>query len=309
MKNILCLALSFFLFPTLSAQTKFEDFEHGRAQVNGVNIHYRIAGKGKSVLLIHGWPQHSLMWHKIAPKLVDAGYQVICPDLRGTGSSSLPQNGYDKKTMAEDIWQLTQELDLERFYVVGYDLGSGVAFNMAARHPGNIEKIVVMEFGLPGFGYEQIMAPTPEWDNGSNWHLGLFTLPDVAMMAFDGKERELLSWFFWHIAYDGSAVSQEHFNAYLRYLQRPGALRAGIMYYASVWQDSEDNTSIVEKNGKLKMPMLAVGGEASSGAYVSLLFQDVAENITTLVVPNAGHWLGDENPNFLADELAKFLRE
>lgn len=292
---------------TLFGQTSFDQFEHGRATVNGVNVHYRMAGKGKPVVLLHGWPQHSLMWHTVAPRLVDAGFQVIAPDMRGVGGSSLPDTGYDKKTMAEDIYQLIQQLKIRKVILAGYDLGSNVAYSLAAAHPELVEKIVVMEFGMPGFGYEQFMAPGPQWDNGSNWHLSLFTLPDIAVMAFQGKEQELLSWFFWHLSYNPTAVSSTHFDEYLRLLKRPGALRAGVMYYANVWKDAIHNRELAKT--KLKMPMLAVGGEASGGQWIAQLFQPLAENITPLVIPKAGHWLGDENPAFLANELIKFFKQ
>jgi len=163
----------------------------------------------------------------------------------------------------------------------------------------------VMEFGLPGFGYESYMAPSPDWDSGANWHLGLFTLPDVGVMAFRGRERELLSWFFWHLAHDGEAVSQAHFEAYVRALQRPGALRAGMNYYAAVWQDAEDNRALAET--PLEIPVLAIGGAMSAGPFVAQLFEPVASDVTGAVIPQAGHWLGDENPQALAEVLAEFF--
>ncbi|MBL7748394.1 MAG: alpha/beta hydrolase [Chitinophagaceae bacterium] len=307
MKQLIMILLVGLLHESLRSQTTFEQFEHGKANVNGISMHYRKAGTGKSVLLLHGWPQHSLMWHAVAPKLVDAGYQVIAPDMRGVGGSSIPDTGYDKKTMAEDVYQLLQQLKINKLIIAGYDLGSNVAYSLAAAHPEIVEKIVVMEFGMPGFGYEEFMAPNPQWDNSSNWHLSLFTLPDIAVMAFQGKEQELLSWFFWHLSYNASAVSATHFNEYLKLLKRPGALRAGVMYYANVWKDAKNNKELAKV--KLKMPMLAVGGEASGGQWISQLFQPLAEKITALVIPKAGHWLGDENPEFLANELINFFKK
>lgn len=284
---------------------KFEDFKHGKATVNGIQIHYRIAGKGQPLLLIHGWPQHSLMWHAIAPVLAES-FTVIAPDLRGAGGSSIPTKGYDKKTMSNDLYELVKLLDYEKLHVAGYDLGSGVAYSLAAQYPDLVEKLAVMEFGLPGFGYESIMAPTPEWTAGSNWHLGFFTVPQIAEFAFRGKERELLTWFFWHLSHNESAVSKDHFEEYVKQISKPGALRAGIEYYASVWEDKKNNEELAMQ--KLKIPLLAIGGESSSSQYVGLLFQPVAENVTTVVVPNAGHWLGDENPGFLAEQLLRFFK-
>jgi pimeloyl-ACP methyl ester carboxylesterase len=284
---------------------KFKDFKHGKANVNGIQIHYRIGGQGQPLLLIHGWPQHSLMWHTIAPLLAE-NFTVITPDLRGAGGSSIPTTGYDKMTMSNDMYELVKQLGYEKILLAGYDLGSGVAYSLAAQYPELVEKLVVMEFGLPGFGYESIMAPTPEWHAGSNWHLGFFTVPQVAEFAFSGKERELLTWFFWHLSHNESAVSNDHFEEYVKQVCKPGALRAGIEYYASVWVDKKNNEEL-GKN-KLTMPLLAVGGESSSSNYVGMLFQPVAENVTSLVVPEAGHWLGDENPLFLAGQLLNFFK-
>ena len=283
----------------------FNQFSHRRAQVNGIQLHYRIAGAGSPLVLLHGWPQHSLMWHTVAPILAEK-HTVITPDLRGAGGSSIPTSGYDKKTMAEDIYQLVGQLGYDKIMLAGYDLGSGVAYSLAAAHPSLVERLVVMEFGLPGFGYENLMTPSPEWHAGANWHLGFFTVPQVAEFAFRGRERELLSWFFWHLSHNDPAVSAEHFEEYVRQISKPGALRAGIEYYAAVWTDKANNE--VYGKQKLKMPLLAVGGESSSREYVGNLFQPVAEDVTSVVIPGAGHWLGDENPVALAGQLLAFFQ-
>ncbi len=295
-----------FAFAQDPAPQALEDFTTHRIETApGVNLFVRESGQGEALILLHGWPQHGLMWHTVAPKLAE-GFRVIVPDLRGAGNSSFPADGYDKVTMAADIVAVMDALDISTAKVAGYDLGSGVAYALAAGHRDRVSQLAVMEFGLAGFGYESFMVPTPQWTNGSNWHLGLFTVPDVAVMAFQGKERELLSWFFWHIAHDGEAVSPEHFEAYLRAIQRPGALRAGIMYYASVWQDAADNARLAKV--PLDVPVLGIGGAMSGGHYIEQLFRPVASNVTGAVIPKAGHWLGDENPEALAQVLADFFR-
>ncbi|MBW4642811.1 MAG: alpha/beta hydrolase [Goleter apudmare HA4340-LM2] len=283
----------------------FDQFQHQRAIVNGnINLHYRIGGTGEPVLLLHGWPQHSLMWHTVAPQLAEH-FTVITPDLRGAGGSAIPTAGYDKKTMATDIYQLIQQLELSQIYLCGYDLGAGVAYSLAASYPELFPKVVFMEFGLPGFGYETMMQPSPTWDAASNWHLAFFTVPQVAEFAFRGRERELLTWFFWHLSHNESAVSSTHFEEYVRQISKPGALRAGIEYYANVWQDAEDNKKLAQT--PLSMPVLAIGGESSGSHYIAQLFEPVAKNVQTAVVPGAGHWLGDENPQALTAILLEFL--
>lgn len=271
----------------------------------GLRMAYRSGGSGRPLVLLHGWPQHSQMWHAIAPILSDA-HRIIAPDLRGAGGTTI-KGPYDKATLARDVIALLDLLNIKRFDLVGYDLGAGVAYDLAARHPERVARLAVMEFGLPGFGYEHEMAAKPDWHAGSNWHLSFFTVPDVAEWAFRGRERELLGWFFSHIAANPAAVLPEHFELYVRQMQRPGALRAGIEYYASVWQDAESNRKLAER--KLTMPVLGVGGEASAAGWVAEGLNQVAEDVTSFIVPGAGHWLGDENPEALAAALLGFFAE
>lgn len=177
---------------------------------NGVRIKARIGGDGPAIVLLHGWPQHSLMWHTVAPILAKQ-FTVIAPDLRGAGGSSVPTSGYDKKTMANDIREVIDQIGLDQVMVAGYDLGSGVAYALAAGNRELVTKISVAEFGLPGFGYETMLTPTKDWNAGSNWHLGFFTVPQVAETFMRGRERELLAWFFWHLSNNEAAVSGRTF--------------------------------------------------------------------------------------------------
>lgn len=154
----------------------FDAFEHGRARVGEIDLHFRRAGSGPPVVLLHGWPQHSLMWHAIAPVLA------------------------------------------ERF-----------------------------------------------------------------------------------------TVSPEHFESYVHEVSKPGALRAGLEYYAAVWQDARDNAEI--KQTPLAMPALALGGEASSGPELDVIWSAVLADMRTTIIPKAGHWLGDENPAAVADTLTGFFGE
>jgi pimeloyl-ACP methyl ester carboxylesterase len=277
-----------------------------RAEVGqGITMAYRQLGSGDPVVLIHGWPQHSQMWHSIGPALAGQ-YRVIAPDLRGSGGTTI-KGPYDKAAMAADILRLMDVLEIGQARLVGYDLGAGVAYDLAARNPDRVTSLAFMEFGLPGFGYEYEMTAKPDWHPGSNWHLSFFTVPDVAEWAFRGKERQLLGWIFGHIAMNPGAVSAEDFELYVRLLERPGSLRAGIEYYASVWQDAVSNKALAER--RLAMPVLGVGGEASAAGWVAEGLKAVASDVRGSILPGAGHWLGDENPRAVVELLLEFFSE
>jgi haloacetate dehalogenase len=97
-----------------------DGFERRRATVNGTEIHFAIGGSGPPLLLLHGYPQTHVIWHRIAPRLA-ASHTVVCPDLRGYGDSDKPRDGYDKKTMARDMHEVMQALGHERYALVGHD--------------------------------------------------------------------------------------------------------------------------------------------------------------------------------------------
>lgn len=284
----------------------FSSFTHAKSGIGSRQLHYRIAGEGQPVVLLHGWPQHSLQWHTVAPRLAER-YQVIVPDLPGCGGSSIPTAGFDKKSIAAAVRELITELDVGPIKLVGYDHGAGVAYNYASAHRDEVSHLAFIEFVLPGCGYEKAMMPAPQWHTGSNWQLALFTVPDVAEFAFRGRERELLTWFFWHGSCNPSAISQAHLDEYVDQIAKPGALRAGIEYYASVWQDLEINAT--NMNTKLTMPTLGIGGRYNIGAMVGKAMTAVAENVTTAVVEDAGHWVSDENPEALSQILLNFFDE
>src|SRR5580765_3979801 len=117
------------------AQKRIED---RFAKVNGVRLHYLIAGKGDPVLLLHGYAQNSHMWRPLMVELAKS-HTVIAPDLRGFGQSSKPASGYEKKTMAQDVHALSKALGYQRTIVVGHDIGLMVAYAYAAQFPTEVE--------------------------------------------------------------------------------------------------------------------------------------------------------------------------
>jgi alpha-beta hydrolase superfamily lysophospholipase len=100
---------------------KIEEYSHHKTTVNGILMHYVIGGKGDPVVLLHGWPQTWYAWRHIIPELIANNYTVIAPDMRGLGDSEKPLTGYDKKTVAEDIYQLVKKLGYSKIYIVAHD--------------------------------------------------------------------------------------------------------------------------------------------------------------------------------------------
>ncbi|WP_394831496.1 alpha/beta hydrolase [Pendulispora rubella] len=273
---------------------------HHKTDVHGVRLHYVLAGRGEPVVLLHGFPQTWFEWRKIIPVLAER-FTVIAPDYRGAGHSSRPVSGYDKRTMAEDIRQLVRHLGFERATIIGHDIGLMVAYAYAAAYPEATSKLVVMDAPLPG---------TKVWDRLVHdprvWHFAFHGARDVAEMLVAGKEREYLTTFYDARIYDPSAFTREDIDEYVRSYAAPGAMRAGFEVYRAFPQDVVDNRASMR--APLEMPVLALGGaHSTSGPLLEEMMREVARDVTGAVVPHAAHWLPEENPAFVLEQLRAFL--
>jgi len=258
--------------------------KHGRAFVNGVRLHYSIAGEGEPLFLLHGVPKTSYHWRRVIP-LLTPYYTVIAPDLRGLGDSEHPQGGFDMKNMAEDIAQLATHLGYETFYLVGEDWGASTAYQVAAQYPERVKKLVYQEMILPGFGLEDYSFLTKE--NVSTyvwlWHINFYSVPDFPELLITGKERE-------------------YFSCY----SSPGGLRSMFAIYRATLEDADQNREAAKT--KLTMPVLAVGSEYFIGADNERQMREVAEDVRGVILP-WGHQLAEEDPEALAEAYLQFFKE
>ena len=274
---------------------------HGWTRAGDVNLHYIEAGQGDPLVLVHGFPQHSYMWQRIMPALAER-YRVVAIDQRGMGGSTITRDGYDKRSLAYDLAALCDALNLHQINLVGYDLGGGTAYAFASEWPARVRRLAVLEYAPPGYGYEYGMQPVRNWQS---WQLAFFTQPDVAVQFIQGRERELLSWYFWHWSHNPDAIGPEDFERYVRELQKPGALRAGFEHFAAVFDDTEQVRAYAKS--LLPMPVLALGGERGAASFGEQAFQRLATSVEGHVIAGAGHWLVDEQPELLTQHLMQFF--
>lgn len=260
-----------------------ETFAHHKASVNGVQLHYVIGGVGEALVLLHGWPVTWYEWHKVMPELAKH-YTAIAPDLRGTGDSEKPKNGYEKRNVAEDIHQLVRKLGYNQINLVGHDIGGMVAYAYAAAYPQEVRRLVLMECLLPGFGLEEAMDVA----RGGYWHFGFHMQPDIAELLVQGKEREYLATFHYKgLAYNPNAFSEEDINFYVRAYSAPGGLRGGFEHYRTLLQDGQQNRESAKT--KLTVPILTMGGEYNVSARLYQGVVEVASNVRNVIVPRCGH--------------------
>jgi pimeloyl-ACP methyl ester carboxylesterase len=280
---------------------------HGMADIEpGLRLHYVTAGDGpRTVVLLHGFPQTWWQWHHVIPPLVEAGFRVVAPDYRGAGQSWRPAGGYDKRTMAGDIRTLVRDhLGIgEPVAVVGHDIGLMVAYAYAQAYRNEVSHLVVVDAPLPGTAVFDRLRSDPRV-----WHFAFHGARDVAEMLVAGRERQYMQLFFNARIFDTSAITDEDFDIYVSAYSAPGAMRAGFEVYRAFDRDAADNREALERNGKLTVPVLAVGGTIStSGDVVEEMMREVAEDVTGVRVPRTAHWVPEENPEALSAALLDFL--
>ena len=211
--------------------TRATDIAHNYAEVGEVMLHYVTAGKGPPVVLLHGWPQTWYEWRHVIPALTK-DHTVIAPDMRGLGDSSRPLEGYDKKTVANDIWRLVSErLGLTSLFLVGHDWGGPTAFALAAAHPEAIRRLVIIDVVIPGDGGDFSQG-------GRRWHHQFHMTPDLPEALVQGRERLYLQWFYQTFAYKPGAISDADLDEFVRTYSQPGALRSGFNFYRALPQDA-----------------------------------------------------------------------
>src|SRR6266480_1171407 len=161
------------------------------AVVEGLKLHYLVAGNGPAVILLHGYTQTSRMWRPIIPLLTQR-FTVIAPDLPGIGDSSIPaDNEIGMIRAAQQIHDLMRSLKIDKARVVGHDIGLMVAYAYAAQFPNETEKLVVMDAFLPGVrGWERI------YNNPSIWHFRFNG--EYPEKLVQGRERTYFE-YFWNV--------------------------------------------------------------------------------------------------------------
>ena len=276
---------------------------HKQCMVNGFRMHYVVAGNGFPLVLLHGWPQSWYEWRKVIPALA-ARFTVIAPDLRGLGDSEKPMDGYDKRTLANDVRELVAQLGCREIGVVGHDWGGAVAFYLAYDNPSLVRRLLILDM-IPGlvraggaFPLDLALKINHVFFHGGN--------PDWAQMLvqqnIDAYLRRFLTTLDFN--YSPNVFSAADIAEYVRVNSIPGSLRAGFQWYATGLREDAEN--LANATEKLRMPLEVYGGDSFLGD-VRGYWREVAENVGGGVVPECGHFIPEEQPQFVIDRTLEFF--
>ncbi|MFI9457167.1 alpha/beta fold hydrolase [Amycolatopsis sp. NPDC052450] len=276
-------------------------FESSHADVNGVRLHYVAGGSGSPVVLLPGWPQTWWAFHKVMPALA-ANHRVIAVDLRGMGGSSKPQAGYDKETMAADIYALLAKLGYAKADIVGHDIGAMVAHSYGIKYPQAVGKLALMDVVAPDKSLYQLPLLPSGPGQFSPWWWTFNQLQGLPEQLVSGRSRYLVDAMIDQLSVAPSSVSDFDRNVYARAYHTREAVRAGNGWYRTLNQDIAAGSSY----GKLTMPVLGLAGEFNY-QYFTQVMPAKAADPQVVKIAGAGHYLSEEQPAQVIGALQKFL--
>jgi haloacetate dehalogenase len=292
----------------------FPGFEARRIDTGEADIFLRIGGHGPPLLLIHGYPQSHVMWHRVAPALARQ-FTLVIPDLRGYGDSSVPASdpehaAYSKRAMARDMVAVMGALGHERFHLAGHDRGGRVAYRLALDHPQRVERLAVLDIvpthamwhgftvGMAMKVYHWLFLAQPE------------PLPEmlISKSAAEYLEYTIASWTG---AKSLSVFDPRALDHYRAFFSKPARIHACCEdYRAGQTYDLAADEADVAAGKRIAAPLLALWGAAGIPGETSGpldIWRNWAEDVTGVAI-QSGHFICEENPEATAEAMIAFFK-
>jgi len=298
----------------MSERLTITGFVGGSAKINGVALHYRRGGRagGPPVILWHGFLGTGYTWHKVAPALGKAGFDVLIPDMRGYGDSDKPAGvaGYDALALSEECRALAKQLNFGQrrpILQVGHDMGAHPALLWTANHPSEVSGLVYAEVPVMLSSImSNLISYSPEaMRQGSLWWWVLALAPDVPERLIVGRERAFLTWFYERYTATPGAIDNATVDEYLRtFSGREGVLGAMGVYRAAFTTIGQ--TEPLTRN-KIQTPAVAMGGALSLGGFIGPMLEQVASNVSVRDVPQCGHFIPEEAPEVIVEQVLTMI--
>ncbi|MEU8060502.1 alpha/beta fold hydrolase [Microbispora bryophytorum] len=282
----------------------WKTFTSRYVDVDGLRLHAVTGGDGPPVLFIGGWPQTWYAWRNVLPAFT-RDFSVVAIDPRGVGLSAKPASGYDSGALANDSVKLMRALGHERFALVTHDVGAWTGYALASDHPTAVDRFVAMETITPGLTEPGALL-IPGQLNNLLWHFPFNRVDGINEQLVRGREDLYFRYQFASKGTTPTSMPPVAVQVYVDALKSsPQALRSSFEFYRAIDKIIAQNTE--RKKTKLRMPVLAVAGERAVGTGVETEMRAVATNVSSVIIPGAGHFLMDENPDQVIAALKPFL--
>jgi pimeloyl-ACP methyl ester carboxylesterase len=280
------------------------EFTPGSAPVDAKSEAKKIAfdriGNGEKVLLISGFPQTRLSWNRLVP-LLSQKFQTIPADLPSFGESGILSAPATTENVARVFHEFAAANLGTPLHVVAHDFGAWCAYSWALLSPDDFKSLTLIEAGIPGITLTNDVELS---DYKRKWNFIFQMLPDLPAELTKGKEGIYVGWWFKNKVYKPGAIPPRDVAAYAQAYAREGRMDAAFDYCRRILEDMEFNKR--QFKSKLSIRLLAVGGQYSIPNMGQAL-QPYFENVTSVVIPDSGHFVPEEQPAALYKALIGFL--
>jgi pimeloyl-ACP methyl ester carboxylesterase len=281
---------------------------HRYAHLDDVRLHYVEAGSGPLVVLLHGFPDFWYSWRYQLPALVEAGFRVVAPDMRGYNLSDKPPGvrAYRPELLARDVQQLIRSRGEERAVVVGHDWGAAVAWLVAMRHPEVVERLAILNVPHPERFMRGLFTPRQLL---KSWYVFFFQLPRLPEASLRAGKFAVLRRTFRTDPTRAGAFTDQDIRRYVEALARPGALTAAINYYRALFR--RDPRRARADLRRIEAPVLIIWGERDRylGAELAEPSPELVPNARVERLPDASHWVHMDRPERVNALLLDFLAD
>ncbi|MFB6677951.1 alpha/beta fold hydrolase [Streptomyces sp. NPDC056390] len=281
-------------------------FTHRWVDADGVRLHAVEGGQptGPTIVLLAGFPQTWWAWRKVMPTLAGR-FHVIAIDLPGQGHSERPERSYDTHTVAAHVHAAVKALGVSTYWLAAHDIGAWVAFSLALKFESQLRGVALLDAGIPGITLPEAIPTDPEraW---KTWHFAFHLVPDLPETLLAGRERDYVGWFLKVKALLPDTFEDAELDHYAAAVAVEGGLRACLAYYRDAAESARKNHEALKRQ-HLTVPMLGISSSHGSIPDMAASLSPWADDTTGVVVPGAGHFIPDEQPEAVAAALANFI--
>jgi pimeloyl-ACP methyl ester carboxylesterase len=270
------------------------------APAEAKKIAFEKIGNGENLLLISGFPQTRRSWNRLIP-LLSQKFQTVPADLPSFGDSGILSAQASTENVARVFHEFVGANLGAPLHVVAHDFGAWVAYTWALLFPGDFKSLTLMDAGIPGVTLTNDLQVS---DYKRKWQFIFQMLPELPAEMTKGKEDVYVGWWYKNKVHNPGAVPASDVAAYVQAYAREGRMDAAFDYCRNILVDMEFNKR--QFKAKLPIRLLAVGGQHSIPTMGDSL-RPYFENVTSVVIPDSGHFIPEEQPEMLAKALVSFL--
>jgi pimeloyl-ACP methyl ester carboxylesterase len=285
---------------------------------NGIELHVLDEGEGQLVILCHGFPELAFSWRHQVPALTQAGFRVVAPDLRGFGRSSTPASAgsYDVISLCGDLCGLLDALGEDSAIFVGHDWGASLVWQLATLNPARVRAVAALSVPFVPRAPEPPLSILRRY-LGDDFYIVWFQQPGVADAALARDVRRTLTtsrqWTSRWADEDGEPprrppwLSEQELEVYVEAFERTG-FTGGLNWYRNIDRNWELTARVADR--RVEQPAFFLTGERDPvrrfmpAEAMRGWVTDLREEI---VVPGAGHWVQQEQPEAVNASLLDFL--